>query len=54
MFLLLYLHFFCVSVITPLLAKYPQIGQTHSDNSWATADKLFERVDHFVGLALKE
>ena len=28
-------------------------GQTHSNNSSATADELFELFDHFLGLALK-
>ena len=30
----------------------PQNGQTHSSNSSAFADELFD-FDHFVGLALK-
>ena len=48
MFLLQYLHLFVIQ-LSPFYLRNthnttPQIGQTHSDNSWATADKLFERV----------
>ena len=31
----------------------PQNSQTHSNNSSATANELFEFFDYFVGLALK-
>ena len=36
-----------------LWAPTLQNGQTHSNNSLATANELFEYVDHFVGLDLK-
>ena len=37
-----------------LQAPTPQNGQTHSNNSSATADELFLSVlNHFMGLALK-
>ena len=39
--------------ILTLQAPTPQSGQTHSNNSSAVGNKLFECVDHFVGLALK-
>ena len=35
-----------------LYAPTPQNDQTHSNNSSAKADGLFEFVDHFLGLAL--
>ena len=39
--------------LNPFLAPIPKNAQTHSNHSPATADELFEVVDHFVELALE-
>ena len=39
-------------VLNPLSVN-PRNGQTHSNNSSATADEFFSVCDHFVGLAIK-
>ena len=40
-------------LILILYAPTPQNGQTHSNNSSATADGCLNVFDHFVGLAFK-
>ena len=41
-----------ILVLNPLSVN-PTNGQTHSSNSLATAEELFDVLDHFVGWRLK-
>ena len=43
--------YYIVTVYLTLQAQTPQNGQTHSNNSSATAKKLFECVCLFCGIA---